>query len=123
MAKLEVLDDAPSAELIREAKKEAVVTDARGRKIRLVKPAVLAQFKIVKILGEAAANQTYMSMVFPLLFVAAIDDDVMFFPTKEIDIEALINRLDEDGIAAVMQGVQDNFAAVDQEAAAAAVKP
>lgn len=39
-------------------------------------------------------------------------------PTTKAEIEALIQRLDEPGIEAVMLGAQEHFAAMPTEAAA-----
>jgi hypothetical protein len=91
--------------------KTITVTDARQRKITLKKPSALAQYRIVEVAGDAAANGTYMSMVLPLIFVVAIDDDPVLQPTSKLQLEALITRLDEDGISAVMQGVASEFGA------------
>jgi hypothetical protein len=88
---------------------EVQVQDARGRTITLRKPGVLAQYRLVEALGEVAKNVTYVDMIFPLLFVSAIDGKTVPLPAKKSEIEALIQRLDEDGIAAVMLGVQDKF--------------
>lgn len=88
---------------------EIQVQDARGRTITLRKPGVLAQYRLVEALGEVAKNVTYVDMIFPLLFVTAIDGATVPMPAKKSEIEALIQRLDEDGIAAVMTGVQDKF--------------
>jgi hypothetical protein len=40
--------------------------------------------------------------------VAAIDEDSVFFSAKTIEIDALTQRLDEDGITAVRRGVYEN---------------
>jgi hypothetical protein len=112
-----------TAELLKAAQAEVVVTDARGRKITLRKPGVLSQFRLIRVLGaEASANGTYVNMVLPLTFVTAIDGAPQFAAQNEIEIEHLIQQLDEDGILAVMNGVQDNFAAADPEAQKNAVK-
>jgi hypothetical protein len=101
--------DTPSAQLVRAAQQEATVTDARGRAITLRKPGVLAQYRLVEAIGDSAANQVYMGMVLPLIFVTAIDGLPVSMPSNKAQIEALISRLDEDGIAAVSQGVLDHF--------------
>jgi hypothetical protein len=111
------LSATPSDELI--AKAASIVTlepDARGRIITLAKPGVLAQYRIVEVLGDSAANQVYMGMVLPLLFVTAIDGDPIFAPKSKLEVEALIQRLDEDGIDAVMKGVTEHYGAPDPEA-------
>lgn len=104
----------PSEQLVAEAKREATITDARGRSIKLVRPGPLAQFRLVKLVGgDTAMNQVYMGMVMPLVFVQYIDGDIVPMPQTERELEALIERLGEDGIEAVMKGVVENFDQAD----------
>lgn len=112
----------PSEELIAKAAAEQVVTDASGRVITLRKPSMLAQYRLVEMLGESAKNQVYMGMVLPLLYVTGINDDKLPALSTKREVEALIQRLDEAGIEAVMKGVQENFGASDPEADKAALK-
>ena len=63
-----------SAQAVATAAEIHTVTDARGRTIGLKKPAVLAQFRLVEVLGESATNDAYMGKVLPLVFVMSIDD-------------------------------------------------
>ncbi|HKT53323.1 MAG TPA: hypothetical protein VJP88_02650 [Caulobacteraceae bacterium] len=117
------LRETPSAQIVREAKKETVVTDARGRRIRLARPSVLAEYKLTLVVGaEAAANRTYMQMLYPLLYVTAIDDDPVFFPAKAIEIDALIQRLEDDGVDAVLKGVAGQLAEDEPEGEREAIK-
>ena len=106
------VDVKPSEALVAQAKAEFSVVDAKGRTILLKKPGVLAQFRLVKILGEAAKNEVYMNMVMPMIFVAAIDGEPVHFPQTERQLEALIQQLDDDGVAAVVTGLQENFGGV-----------
>lgn len=115
--KVEIL---PSEELV-QMKTTATVTDARGRVITLTKPGVLAQFRQVEMLGQAASNATYMQMVFPLLFVSAIDGEALAVTTKR-ELEALIQQLDEPGLVAVEKGMMENWGKQDPEADKAALK-
>jgi len=48
-------------------------------------------------------------MCLPLIYVAAIDDDDRIPMTTKREIEALIQRLDEEGIAAVSIAVEKHF--------------
>ncbi|MBO4120286.1 hypothetical protein J5T34_05970 [Cupriavidus gilardii] len=96
----------PSEEVVARAAAEVTVPDARGRQITLRKPGVLSQFRLVEAMGpEAAANDTYRFMCLPLLYVAAIDGDPVLQPTTKMELEALIQRLDEDGLIAVQEGM------------------
>ena len=113
----------PTESLVSAALLEVNVTDAAGKVITLKKPNALAQYRIVKVVGgETAANQTLMMMYMPLLYVAAIDGDPVGFPTSERQLEALITRLDDPGLAAVMQGVEANWGGDAQKALEADVK-
>lgn len=115
--------ETPSQQVIRSAAAEVTVTDVRSRTILLKKPGILAQYRLVEIMGDAAANETYMNMVLPVLFVSAIDGEAVIAPQTKREVEALIQRLDEDGIAAVVTGVRDKFGAqVSVEGGKAAVK-
>lgn len=116
------INESPSAQIIAPALTEFTVTDSAGRVIKLKKPAVLAQYRLVEALGDSASNSTYMAMALPLLYVISIDEDAVYPPIKKSEVEALIQRLDEHGIEAVMQGVQDNFSKVDHEADKKALK-
>lgn len=98
------------------------VTDAQGRKITLKRPGVLAQYRLVELLGDTAKNEVYMGMVLPLIFVTSIDDEAVAQPTTKRQVEALIQRLSDDGVKAVMEGVQGHFAPANEEAQQDAVK-
>jgi hypothetical protein len=63
-----------------------------------------------------------MAMVLPLLFVAGINDDRLTALSTKREVEALIQRLDDDGVAAVMEGVQKHWGPQDPEADKAALK-
>lgn len=120
--KLEILPTTPSAEIIAKATAEVTVTDARGRVITLKKPGVLAQFRLVEALGDSAKNDVYMGMVAPLIFVSAIDGDPVYQPSKKSEVEALIQQLDEDGLAAVMSKAMEAFGNSDPEGDRAKLK-
>lgn len=124
MTKLTVKDtvSTPSDELIAKANASVTVTDEKGRVITLKKPSVLTQYRLVEILGDSASNLVYMNMVMPLIFVSAIDGDlVMPFASKR-EVEALIQLLDEEGITAVTQKVAEVYGETDIEKDKAALK-
>lgn len=112
----------PSDQVIQKAVAEVEVIDKRARIIKLKKPGVLAQYRLIEVLGDSAKNEVYMGMVLPLIFVCSIDGDPVYSPAKKSEVEALIQRLDEDGIAAVMEGVQEHFGKSDPEKDAADLK-
>lgn len=113
---------APSAELIAAARQEFTVNDASGRIIKLKKPGVLAQYRLIEALGASAGNEVYVGMVLPLIYVAEIDGDPVNSPVSKIQVEALIQRLDSEGVQAVMAGVSENFGTASPAADEAALK-
>ncbi|NMM21844.1 MAG: hypothetical protein HHJ15_18145 [Rhodoferax sp.] len=110
MSKQPTITLKPSDDVIAQAVKPCVVLDAQGRSITLQKPGVLAQFRMIEMLGgETAKNQVYVGMVLPLLYIASIDGEALPRLSSKRELEALIQRLDEDGIECVMKGVAANF--------------
>lgn len=106
---LEINSQPPSEQMTAHVRTEFSVVDALGRRITLRKPNVLAQFKLVKMMGESAKNSAYMAMISPLTYVTAIDGDMVGLPVSERELEALIQRLDEAGFMAVVEGIQEHF--------------
>lgn len=105
----------PSQEVLAKANEETQVTDSAGRVIKIKKPGVLAQYRLIEALGDSAQNQTYMAMVLPLIYVTAIDDLAVHQPKTKLQVEALIQQLDEHGIEAVMRQVQEAYGKADPE--------
>lgn len=121
MAKV-TINQTPSAQVVTKAISATTVTDSAGRKITLKKPGVLAQYRLIEALGDTAKNEVYMAMAMPLIYVSEIDGDSVILPSTKIQVEALIQRLDEHGIQAVIQGMQENFGKSDPDADKAALK-
>lgn len=106
----------PSQLAATAARAQVIVTDGLGRAITLKKPGPLAQFRIVEAVGaNSAENRTYMNMVLPLIFVTQIDEEMVITPATKGEIEALIQRLDEEGLAAVMDGVNKHFSSAGSD--------
>ena len=79
-----------------------VLTLSTGRTIKLATPPILAQYDLVAALGDLAENSTYLRMVTPLLHVAEIDGETVDAPSKLSQVRALIQRLGEEGISAIV---------------------
>lgn len=116
------LNETPTDQVLAKSMETASVTDKRGRVIVLKKPGVLAQYRIIEVAGDSAKNEVYMSMVLPLIFVTEVDGDPILQPANKLQLEALISRLDEHGIEAVMAGVREHFGQPDPDADKAAIK-
>lgn len=108
----------PTAQVLAKANAEITLQDSLGRTIVLRKPGVLAQFRLVEMMGDSAKNETYMGMVLPIIYVVSIDGITVSPPAKKSEVEALIQRLDEHGIRSVMAGVVEHFGGLQDPAAA-----
>jgi hypothetical protein len=112
----------PSQHAVAKAAAIVVITDAKGRKLTLKKPGVLAEYDLIEALGETAQNSTYVGMVLPLIYVTAIDGEDASPPISKPQVRALIQRLGDDGVKAVMKAVQENFVTADVDGDTAAIK-
>jgi hypothetical protein len=102
------LNKTPSEQVAADANATHVLTDSKGRKITLKDPGILAQYRLVKMLGaDTAKNEIYVNMVVPLLWVVEIDGDAVAPPATERQIEAIIQRLGYEGVAAIGAFVQE----------------
>ncbi|MCA3183920.1 MULTISPECIES: hypothetical protein [unclassified Cupriavidus] len=107
MPKVTINHDAPtpSQQIVAAAAAEVVVKDAKGRALTLRKPGLLAQFRLIEAMGaESAANDVYRMMCMPLLCLVAIDGEAILQPTTKMQLEALIQRVEEDGFVAIQEG-------------------
>lgn len=114
--------DSPSQQLIKQAIQEHSITDRMGRKIVLRKPPTLSQFRLIEAVGDSARNQTYMAMILPLNYVSSIDGAPVPGITSKAHLEALIQRLDDEGVEAVMTAVSELYGKQDPEADKAYIK-
>lgn len=109
MAKVKIVDS-PTEEIIKKSTGEVTIIDSNNRAIVLRKPNVLAQYKLVKVVGgDTAKNDIYMAMILPLIYVVSIDGAPVSI-NSEKELDAVILRLGEHGIEAVMKGLQEHFA-------------
>jgi hypothetical protein len=68
---------------------------------------VLDQVKLLRAIGaEQSRNQPYVQIVNMAASVAQIDDVPCVMPSSERQIDAAVDRLGDDGFAAVMVNMQ-----------------
>lgn len=103
------IEQTPSQQLVAHAKAEVVTTDARGREIKLRKPAPLQKLRFFEAMGESSSNPLWGNTIAPLMYVSAIDGDSVPTPTTKREIEALYQRLDEEGMEAIDAALPGNF--------------
>jgi hypothetical protein len=79
-----------------------IVTDKIGRKIQLRRFGVLEQLRLYKALGpDLSLNDPYMDLAIIAASVMMIDDVPVPFPAGEAGLEAILEKLGKDGVAAV----------------------
>lgn len=99
----------PTEEILKQTQKEITVTDKRGRKITLKKYTYLRETQFIRMLGDSAQNDRYINGVLPILYVVSIDEDRILTPNTQRELDAIISRLDEDGMLAISKGIMENF--------------
>lgn len=80
------------------------VVDSLGRKLKVKDPSILQESRLVRALGgDASTNNGYMmGYVMPAAMVVEIDGVAQPFPTTEMQVDAAIQMLGREGLAAVM---------------------
>ena len=100
----------PSEEIIAEENKVVVVTDGRNRRIGFRKVNMSMRRRLFKALSaENQAKPQYLGIAMLAICVTEIDGDPVSFPATELQVDALIDRLEDDGVAAVALGLQAHF--------------
>jgi hypothetical protein len=79
-----------------------IVSDRTGRRIELRRVGVVEQLRLFKALGpELSENRAYFGLAKLASSIAMIDDVPVPFPANEAGIEAVLERLGDDGVEAV----------------------
>lgn len=96
------MSGAPSARLIAAAETAPVATDEAGRRLALRRLSALDKLRLYKAAGPVLAqNAPWLGVALLAASVTAIDDIPVPPPANEAQIEALVARLGEHGLAAV----------------------
>lgn len=110
----------PSARIIAAAQAAPCVTDAQGRRLQLRRLTALDKLRLFKAAGAVLAqNQSWLGMAVLAASVSAIDDVPVPAPGSEQQIEALVARLGDAGIAAVGEALAETQPSAAQVAASA----
>jgi hypothetical protein len=102
--------ESPSNAIVQDANRVVIVTDERGRKLAVKRiDKGLASFRIARILGNDASNGMLFAQAMLYVSCIAINDDPVPFPKTELQLEALIDRLDLDGLKAIQKVQSEEF--------------
>ena len=92
----------PSARIVAQAQAAPSVTDAMGRLLHLRRLTALDKLRLFKAAGpELSRNPSWLGMAVLAASVTAIDDVPVPAPGNEQQIEAMVGRLGDAGIAAI----------------------
>ncbi len=92
----------PSAQIVAAAATTVVVHDADGRELVVRRMTALDRLRLFKAIGPLLSqNNPYLGMAMLAASVVAIDTVPVPPPVTEGQIEALVARLGDQGIAAV----------------------
>lgn len=102
--------DTPSEAVVKSATEIKYVTDVRGRKLGVQRPRALLRFRLLKILGaDNARNDPLLGNAMLAFLVVDINGDRLPPINSERMLEAMIDRLDDDGLAAVAECLTTQF--------------
>jgi hypothetical protein len=98
----------PSQAIIREAVKTFTAVDRAGRRLLLRRLTALDTLRLFKAAGPVLAqNEPWLSMAGLAFSVMEIDGVPMPSPSTEPQIESLIDRLGDEGLAAIADMMKD----------------
>jgi hypothetical protein len=111
----------PSDMIVKQSTQNVTVQDETGRSITVRMPKPLQRLRFIDAMGESSSNRMWSATVAPLMYVGSIDGEPVNVPMTKREIEALFQRLDDHGLEAADQGVQQLLGLVktevDEEAA------
>jgi hypothetical protein len=98
----------PSHAVLGDAARTFGEVDKNGRRLTLRRLTALDTLRLFKAAGPVLAqNEPWLSMASLALSVVEIDGIPVPFPVTEVQIEHLIERLGDDGLAAIARSLQD----------------
>lgn len=101
----------PTQQVVLDANATVFGTDARGRKIGAKRISMSVRRRVMKVLSaEAAGKPQYVGMVMLAASCESIEGEPVGSLDSELKIDALIDRLDDEGYAA-LSTLQGQFAA------------
>lgn len=116
--------ETPSESIVKAANQAVIVTDAKGRALGVRKMPLLDRMRMFEAIGpENSKNEAYVGYAALACSVVSIDDEAVARPANKLQLEAVVQRLGDEGIEAVA----GHFAAevqetLDAEAEKAAIK-
>jgi hypothetical protein len=109
--KLNIVDD-----------RTATIRTSAGRHLTIKRLSVVEKMRLAKALGEHSGNDSYSNFAVVAAAVREIDSVPVPFPMTNLQLEAIVQRLDDDGMEAAPEGLIAVSAPAQQETIDAAKK-
>lgn len=111
MAKVTIHKDAqgetPSQSIVKAANSITTLTDSRGRQIGIKKMGPLDRLRLFEVIGaENSKNEQYAGYAALAFLVTSLDGEPVPRPENKIRLEALVQRLDDEGMDAIAMHLQ-----------------
>ena len=117
MTNVTIHADTPSETIVKAANQPTARIDAAGRSIGIRKMQALDRLKMFEVVGaDNARNEPYLGYAALAFHVSSIDGEPVGRPTNKIQLEALVQRLGDDGLNAVGDAVQEMIAPKEEDA-------
>jgi hypothetical protein len=100
----------PSQAIVQDANRVEYVTDKLGRRLGVKRVSASLRRRVLKAMS--AANGDKPQLLFMAMIACAcvsIDDAPVPFPTTELQIDALIDRLEQEGLDAAGETIATKF--------------
>lgn len=108
--RVELLDNespTTSARIIADDNKIEYEVDTRGRRIGVKKIKLVNAHRLARVVGgETASNNVAYLQVLSVASVVEIDGEMIPQPGTNLQVEALMTRLDFDGLTAAMKALE-----------------
>jgi hypothetical protein len=107
--------DTPSQQIVKSANATAKVEFGEGRSVTIRKLLPIDRMRVAEMVGaDNAKNDLYLAYASFAFHVTELDGNPIARPTTKIALEAIVQRLGDDGLTAVGQGIGDNFSPKSQ---------
>lgn len=120
MAKVTLRNSEAQAVGVDPAKKASSVVDSLGRTLKFREIDPLQESRLILAVGSTAAmNVAYLNAyVMPAAMVEYIDEDYHGCPQSQAQVDGMLKMLGREGMAAIVQHLQDQSTPDDEQAAA-----
>ena len=107
----------PSQIIVNEATRAIPAVDKKGRRISLRRLTALDTLRLFKAAGPVLAqNEPWLAVAGLAFSVMEIDGVPVPAPASEAQIEGLVDRLGDEGLAAIANAMKDDYPASEARA-------